>query len=110
MTKIVNNKIHKKTLLMIQNHLNNLHEKSMFRANVSYMREMHDPHFFDPECNMCIIILNQYYNHLMGALEIESYYKTKGILAEIDKSITKKFKGYEGKGFSTNNRKKTRYD
>lgn len=76
----------------------------MFRTNVSIMREMHHTHFFDPECNTCIMILNQYYNHFMGALGIEDYYETRNILSEIDSIMTSKFKGYDGKGFTTINK------
>jgi hypothetical protein len=91
------NKTQKKTLKDIQTHLNSINEKSMFRANVTYMREIHDPHFFNPECNMCIIILNQYYHHLMGSMNIEDYYKTRGILNDIDVVLTDKFSKYKNK-------------
>ena len=85
------NKTQKRILRDAQLHLNNLYKNSMYIANLSYIREIHHAHFFDPDCDTCVVILSQYFHHLMGSLDIDNYYKIRGILDEIDCMVDKKF-------------------
>lgn len=88
-------KTQQETLKNIQNYINNLRPSSMFRTNVSYMREMHHTHFFNPECFTCVMIVKHYYPHLMGGMLIDEYYKTLGVMNSINKGITDNFVKYK---------------